>query len=236
MAESASIAEDLRVKLIAEPEVILEDRDLMRALIAANERAMGSNIVDLRGIAMERLEARLDRLEDTHRSVIAAAYENLAGTNQIHRAILKMLDPIEFEDFLANLGAEVGQILRVDSVRLVLESVQDSAEDAVVKKLGQVLCVTTPGFVEGYMRNGRAAPARTVVLRQTIPESEKIYGEAAGWIRSEAAMRLDLGEGRLPGMLVLGAEDPHQFRTNQGSDLLTFFAGVFERAMRRWLA
>ena len=236
MAESASIAEDLRVKLIAEPEVILEDRDLMRALIAANERAMGSNIVDLRGIAMERLEARLDRLEDTHRSVIAAAYENLAGTNQLHRAILKMLDPIEFEDFLANLGAEVGQILRVDSVRLVLESVQDSAEDAVVKKLGQVLCVTTPGFVEGYMRNGRAAPARTVVLRQTIPESEKIYGEAAGWIRSEAAMRLDLGEGRLPGMLVLGAEDPHQFRTNQGSDLLTFFAGVFERAMRRWLA
>ncbi len=34
----------------------------------------------------------------------------------------------------------------------------------------------------------------------------------------------------------LGAEDPHQFRANQGSDLLTFFGGVFERAMRRWLA
>ncbi len=236
MAESASLAEDLRDKLIAEPEVILEDRDLMRALIAANERTMGSNIVDLRGIAMERLEARLDRLEDTHRSVIAAAYENLAGTNQIHRAILKMLDPVEFEDFLTNLGAEVGQILRVDSVRLVLESLQGGEEEVAVKKLGQVLCVTTPGFIEDYLRNGRAAPARTVVLRQTIPDSEKIYGEAAAWIRSEAAMRLDLGEGRLPGMLVLGAEDPHQFRANQGSDLLTFFAGVFERAMRRWLA
>ena len=73
MADTASIAADLRDRLIAEPEVILEDRDLMRALIAANERAMGANIVDLRGIAMERLEARLDRLEDTHRSVIAAA-------------------------------------------------------------------------------------------------------------------------------------------------------------------
>ena len=73
MAETAIIADELRDKLLAEPEVILEDRDLMRALIAANERAMGANIVDLRGIAMERLEARLDRLEDTHRSVIAAA-------------------------------------------------------------------------------------------------------------------------------------------------------------------
>ena len=43
-------------------------------------------------------------------------------------------------------------------------------------------------------------------------------------------------KGRLPGMLVLGAEDPHQFKPNQGTDLLAFFGGVFERAMRRWLS
>ena len=78
MTDNAALAEGIRDTLISKPEVILEDRDLMKALIAANERAMGANIVDLRGIAMERLEARLDRLEDTHRSVIAAAYENLA--------------------------------------------------------------------------------------------------------------------------------------------------------------
>jgi hypothetical protein len=66
------IEQDIRDRLLAEPEKILDDQDVMRALIAANERAMGSNIVDLRGIAMERLESRLDRLEDTHRSVIAA--------------------------------------------------------------------------------------------------------------------------------------------------------------------
>ena len=56
------IEPDLRDRLLSEPELLLEDRDVMNALIAANERAMGSNIVDLRGIAMERLEARLDRL------------------------------------------------------------------------------------------------------------------------------------------------------------------------------
>jgi uncharacterized protein YigA (DUF484 family) len=49
-------------------------------------------------------------------------------------------------------------------------------------------------------------------------------------------MRLKFGAGRLPGMLVLGAEDPHQFSPHQGTDLLAFFAGVFERIMRRWLA
>ncbi|MEO9631201.1 MAG: DUF484 domain-containing protein, partial [Sulfitobacter sp.] len=103
MSSSPKIDDALREAIISAPDVILDDSDVMQALIAANEKAMGGNIVDLRGIAMERLETRLDRLEDTHRSVIAPAYENLAGTNQIHRAILQMLDPVEFETFLRNL-------------------------------------------------------------------------------------------------------------------------------------
>lgn len=234
MGETAPLAEELRETLISRPEAILEDRDLMKALISANERAMGTNIVDLRGIAMERLEARLDRLEDTHRSVIAAAYENLAGTNQVHRAILKMLDPVDFEDFLLNLGVEVSQILRVDSVKLVLETLQSTDDEIAVKKLGQVLSVTTEGFIDSYMSAGRAGAPRAVVLRQTIEPSAEIYGGTQ--IKSEAVMRLDLGPGRLPGMLLMGALDPYQFRPNQGTDLLGFFAGVFERAMRRWLA
>ncbi|MCT8160997.1 DUF484 family protein [Pseudoruegeria sp. SHC-113] len=235
MSSTAKIDHSLREQIINDPEVILEDQDLMRALVAANEKALGGNIVDLRGIAMERLEARLDRLEDTHRSVIAAAYENLAGTNQVHRAILRMLDPVTFEGFLKELDGDVAEILRVDCVRLVLETVQTD-DDPTIKKLGDVLSVADPGFVDAYLTAGRDAPVRQVTLRQAIPESDMIYGEAAEWIRSEACLKLDFGEGRLPGMLVMGSEDPHQFRANQGTDLLAFFAGTFERAMRRWLA
>ncbi len=231
------IEQDLRDRLLAEPELLLEDRDVMAALIAANERAMGANIVDLRGIAMERLENRLDRLEDTHRSVIAAAYENLAGTNQVHRAILQMLDPLEFEDFLKILATEVAGTLRVDCVRLVLESVQPEDSPALLRKLGDVLYVAEPGFIGDYLSGGRNIPLRPVVLRQVMPaEGAGIYGDRAAWVRSEALMRLDFGAGRLPGMLVLGAEDPHQFKPTHGTDLLAFFAGVFERTMRRWLS
>jgi len=235
MSSTQTMTDRLRERIIAEPDVILEDRDLMRALIAANERAMGGNIVDLRGIAMERLEARLTRLEDTHRSVIAAAYDNLAGTNQVHRAILRMLDPVEFEDFLRDLGGEVATILRVDAVRLVLESAQDG-DDPAVRRLGEVLSVAEPGFVARYLAQARPGPARQVTLRQLAEGDARIYGAAAGDIRSEACLMLDFGKGRLPGMLVMGAEDPHQFSPQQGTDLLAFFAGVFERAMRRWLS
>lgn len=235
MSSTALIEDTLRDQIISDPSVILEDRDVMQALIAANEKTMGGNIIDLRGIAMERLEARLDRLEDTHRSVIAAAYENLAGTNQVHRAVLKMLDPTEFEGFLKNLGAEVADTLRVDYVRLVLETKLEE-EDTATKHLGDVLSVAQAGFVDSYITQGRNLPVRQVTLRQVQPGPDSIYGEDAGYIHSEALLKLDFGEGRLPGMLIMGSEDPHQFSPNQGTDLLAFFAGVFERAMRRWLS
>ena len=184
---------------------------------------------------MDRLEARLARLEDTHRSVIAAAYENLSGTNQVHRAVLRMLDPVDFEDFLRDLGGEVASILRVDCVKLVLESVQ-SEDDPAVRRLGEVLSVAEPGFIEDYLTKERQGPARQVTLRQISEGDERVYGEDGEFMRSEACILLDFGKGRLPGMLALGAEDPHQFSPQQGTDLLTFFGGVFERAMRRWLS
>ena len=235
MSSSPKIDDTLREAIISQPNVILDDKDLMQALIATNERAMGGNIVDLRGIAMDRLESRLDRLENTHRSVIAAAYDNLAGTNQVHRAILRMMDQMEFEAFLRDLNGAVSEILRVDVTKLVLETVQADSE-TTVKRLGEALSVAEPGFIDNYLSNGRGGQVRKVTLRQVQNSSEMIYGENAEWIHSEACLKLDFGDGRLPGLLVMGAEDPHMFGPQQGTDLLAFFTGVFERAMRRWLS
>ena len=235
MSSDPLLNDDVRSKIMSDPEALLEDQDIMRALVAANEKTMGGNIVDLRGIAMERLESRLDRLEDTHRNVIAAAYDNLAGTNQIHRAILRMMDATKFESFLSDLRGDVADILRVESVRLVLESANSEADPSIAR-LRNVLSVAEPGFVDNYITMGRSAPARQVTLRQLRSQDSEMFGDKADYIRSEACLRLDLGAGRLPGMLVFGAEDPHQFTPQQGTDLLTFFAGIFERVMRRWLS
>lgn len=235
MTETAVQLDALRESILAQPDLVLEDPDVMRALVQANERALGSNIVDLRGIAMQRLEARLDRLEDTHRSVIAAAYENLAGTNQIHRAILRMLEPTDFPTFIRDLAGEVAEILRVEETRLVLEGTADG-RDPALRQLSDVLIVREPGFIDDYLTKGRDLPVRKVTLRQMREGDPGVYGDDAGWIRSEACLRLHLGPGRLPGLLCLGAEDPHLFSPAHGTDLLTFFTGALERAIRRWLA
>lgn len=231
MSEQAVIADDIRMRILQEPDVILEDPDVMRALIAANERAIGGNVVDLRGVAMDRLEARLQRLEETHRSVIAAAYENLAGMTQVHRAVLAFLEPLTFEGFLSCLETDVAQILRVGRVRLVLES--HEAEDPALEKVGGVLTVVRAGFVADYISQGRNL--NRVVLRRADGNARLVYGEDAGWAQSEACLYLDFGEGRLPGMLGFASDSPLQFTPNQGTDLLDFMGGVFERAMCRWL-
>lgn len=234
MANTPMMDNSVREKIMSEPELLLEDQDLMRVLVDANDQSMGSNIVDLRGIAMERLTARLDRLEDTHRSVIAAAYENLAGTNQVHRAVLRLLDATKFEDFLSDLKGDVADTLRVDAMRLILETSGDPAT-ASVPKMNDVLCIVGSGFCDQYVTQGRDIPVRPVTLRQTASENLEVYGSKAGYIRSEACLKLDFGEGRTSGLLVMGAEDPHQFTPQHGTDLLTFFGGVFERTMRQWL-
>ena len=112
----------LRDRILSDPDLILEDHELMRALLQADRSTKGRNVVDLRGVLVDRLEERLDRLEDTHREVLAAAYENVAGTNQVHRACLALLDQDDFGGFLHALTHEVAPILAVEVIRLGLEA------------------------------------------------------------------------------------------------------------------
>ena len=229
----------VRRAILRHPAAVLEDPAIMRALVDASDEERGPNIVDLRGIAMDRLEGRLNRLEDTHRTVIAAAYENLAGTQQIHRAALRLLEPVEFTGFLALLSTDLVDMLRVARIRLVLESAQED-DAAAYARLGDVLAVAEPGFIDDYLTLGQGGTPRRVTLRQVAAGGDGLYGGdghgGGGAIRSEACLRLDFGAGRYPGMLAIGSNDTDQFAANQGTDLLDFLAGVFERAMRRWLA
>jgi uncharacterized protein YigA (DUF484 family) len=237
MTEQAKPQDVVRDQILQDPNQVLEDHDIMRALISADEEARGKNVVDLRTIALERLEGRLDRLEDTHRHVIAAAYDNLASTNQIHRATLAILEPNAFAGFLDLLKGELAQILNVASTRLVLESpaATPEMEEQLQKEFGSGVCFCAPGAVAEYITRGRDATVRPVTLRAIQDADPILFGDAAYDVTSEALLRLDLGKGNLPAMLVLGSVSTEQFTPQKGADLLVFFASAFERVLRRWL-
>lgn len=235
MTTTKKIEDAVRHAIISQPDAILDDKDVMHALIAANEKIMGANIVDLRGITMDRLETRLDKLEETHRSVIAAAYENVAGTHQIHRAILQLLEAATFEDVLRQLNGDIAETLRVDVIRVVLET-DDTAAQPDALNTDNMLSFKPTGYIEAYLTRGRPGSGRPVTLRQVPQGDDELYGDQVSLAQSEACLKLDMGDGRKPGLLVLASQDPQMFGAQQGTDLLVFFAGVFERMMRRWLS
>lgn len=233
------IDHDLRERILTAPQSFLADPEIMRALIAANDDNLDENIIDLRSLAVERLSQRLGELENAHRNVIIAAHDNLAGTNRLHRAILQMLDAGSFEDLLTALEQEVGPTLRLDCLRLVLETDPNDAfkdEDlAALAKHDKVLILAEPGFIDKYIAAGRKTSLRKVTLRSAIAASSQLYQGQEISIGSEALLALNFGTGHPPGLLVMGATENSHFKPSQGTDLLEFFAQTFERVMLRWL-
>lgn len=234
---TAAAGGDLRARILRDPELVLNDPAVMRALVTRDGGAggHGGKVIDLRAVAMARLEARLDRLEAAHRTVIAAAYENLAGTQQIHRAALRLLDADSAEGFLDALGGEVAAILRLDAVRLVLEC--EEPIETHPRAGEAVLRLVPPGAV-AWRLGSHSGPGARVTLRRGA--SVLALGGApeetpSGPVASEAWLGLDLGPGRLPALLALGSCDADEFAPGQGTELLEFLAGVCERALRRWL-
>ncbi len=223
---------ELRARLLADPSLILDDRDLMKALAVARETAAGDNVVDIRGRAMEALETRLDRLEAAHESVISAAYANQTGMNTIHRAVVSLLEPVDFAGFLENLESGVAPLLRVESLHLLMET---GAEE-VVPELEGPLRMVPEGTIARLLAGGRRSlRGEEIVLRRAIPDTRPYHGTPRAPIKSEALLPLDLGPGRWPALLLLGSTEGARFQPADGTDLLRFLSQVFRLVLIGWL-
>lgn len=229
-----NLTDTLRDAIRNDPALVLEDMDVMRALMHAHDATLGENIIDMRGLAMNRLEQRLGRLEDTHRTVISAAYENLAGTEQIHRAVLRLMETeLTFEAVLHALGEDIKNILRLASVRLVLET--QTAAPTPVPDLAH-LSLIGKGQIDHYINPLSSLPPQRATMRAVDRSDPLIYGQSAPHIRSEACLTLNLGTGRLPAMIVMGSASSDTFQPIKGSRLLEFFADVLERQLHHILS
>ncbi len=221
----------LRARILADPALVLDDGAVMAALIEA-AGGHARNVVDLRGALVRRLETRLQKLEAVHRTVIAAAYENLAGAAQVHRVALSLLEAQDASGFARALLVEAPEVLAVDDARLALEP--GAALDGLDEGLAARVVALPEGGVDAYLALSDGPGRDGVWLRPTPPEAELVHGEDAGRIGSEALIPLDLGAAR--GLLVYGAEDAARFAPEHGADFVAFLGGVVERALRRWLA
>ena len=224
---TAVLDEATRKKLLADPGVILDDRDLMRALVATKEAQTGDNVIDIRGRAMEALESRLERLENTHETVIAAAYDNQSGTAVIHRAVIALLEPADFEGMAEILQSDIAPVMRIETLRLLMETTGTPAN------LPEDVMVLPDGTISRLISAGRRAPrGDDIILRAAVPLTRPLHGRS---VASEALLPLDLGPGLPRAMFLMGSADINRFTPAQGTDLLRFFGQVARLILLRAL-
>lgn len=122
--ERAADLGPLRARILAAPETVLEDPEIMAALLRRADPAGapgdGRKVVDLRSALIERLEGRLDRLRRAHRDVVEAALDNLNGVEQAHQAVLALLEQDVEETLAARIRGRLPALLRLDEARLCL--------------------------------------------------------------------------------------------------------------------
>lgn len=214
----------MRQRILDDPQSILGDPALMDALLRAEKSVQGRNVVDLRGVMLDRMENRIGHLETMRRDVMAAAYENISGTRQVHRAVRAIVGAPNFEALLEVLAEDVADILAVDGLYLCVEG---GAMMGGADPTG-VLVSLNPGEIAAYCRMRGGAQ---VALRQLKRAPERIYGGLAPEIRSEAVISLAPA---LPVMLVMGSVEAGRFMPDQGTDLLEFFGDVTAATLTRF--
>ena len=226
----------LREEILAKANEILNDETLLRALIGARDKNLGSKIVDLRSVAMQKMDGELKKLKRSNQQVIATAYENLVGMKQVHQVVLKSLEQNNFDEFITNLDTEACNILRVDCIKIGLEthsSLQNN--DKYELKLSKLLDLYPINFVDRYISQGKNNSPDDVVLRPTPKGSEQLYGKLSKNLKSEGCIKLTIGNRKIVGILALASKERKKFTTEQGVELLKFMGSVFERRISHWL-
>ena len=227
--------ETVRAELLADPSIILNDQELMDSLLAATDIKLGTNVVDLRHVAMNRLSDKLGELEGTHQSVVAAAYQNLLGTKQIHQAVIQLLGKKSLDEFVISLKSELLKILSVDCIFILLEKPDGSVDPLIQTDYGPNIQTVMPGFVYTYITQGGLTELSKVKLRKATSVTNQLFEDASVKIESEACVQLNLDENQIIGMITFGSSDTDFFEPGQGTDLLKFFASACEKMLERWI-
>jgi uncharacterized protein YigA (DUF484 family) len=206
------------------PDFLVQNPDLMPVLTPP-ALARGRGVVDFQAFMVERLRSELARAGDQQRSLIATSRANLAHQTRIHAAILLLLDAGSFEHLIETITTELAVRLGLDVACLVVES--NGAEMPHVHRSG--VRVVEPGTV------GRRLGRHAVRLRGDTEGDAAIFGAAAGLVRSEALVRIQVSSETPVGLIAFGSREPDMFHPGQGTELVVFLSKVIERCIRAWL-
>ncbi|MGQ9366902.1 DUF484 family protein [Azospirillum sp. ST 5-10] len=217
-------AEDVSAYLREHPDFLVQHADLVHHLTPPS-LDRGRGVVDLQAFMVDRLRGEVRRLKDQQRELVVTTRANLNSQNRIHAAVLFLLDAQSLEHLVQTITTDLAVLLDLDVACLVVES--NGQDLPHVHRSG--VRVVEPGTVDRWLG------ARDVALHADVRGAEEIFGPAAGLVRSQALIRLQVSHETPEGILAFGSREPDMFHDGQATELVGFLARVVERVIRSWL-
>ena len=189
------------------PEFLLRHPELLDMQVAPG-RGKGDGVADLQQYMVERLRRDIARLKADQDDLLANSRDNLSTQDRIHKAVLALLGAQTLEHFVEIIATDLAVLLDVDAVVLCIEVVDGKA--AKLRLDGVQLLA--PGTVDRVLGADRAA-----LLRDDTTGDAEIFDSGAGLVRSDALIRLRIGDMAPPGLIAFGTRHPGYFDSGQGT-------------------
>jgi uncharacterized protein YigA (DUF484 family) len=207
------------------PDFLAEHPELIATLTPPAMRR-GESVVDMQHFMLQRLRSDIGRLKTQQRALIVTSRSNLTSQGRIHAAVLAIIGASSFEQLLQIVTTDLAVLLDVDVVTIGVESAASRQPRLPLHGI-QIL---PTGTVEALLGSERNA-----LLSADVPGDPILFGSAAGLVRSQALLRLDVSEHAPIGLLCIGTRRPDKFHPGQGTELLAFLARVTELTIAAWL-
>jgi hypothetical protein len=207
------------------PDFLARHPELLDVQVSPR-RHKGDGVVDLQQFMMERMKTDVARLRADQDEIIANSRDNLNTTERIHNAVIALLEAETFEQFIEIVTGDLAFLLEVDVVSLCIELTDVTSrrpKHAGIQFLDR-------GAVDRLMGRNRK-----VWLRDEIEGDAEIYGGAAGLVRSDALLRVNVSKVAPAGLIAFGTRHPGYFHTGQGTELMSFLGRIIEFGVRSWL-
>jgi len=154
----------------------------------------------------------------------------MSTLHQVHEAVLLLLRAGSFDQFLEITTFDLPALFNVDTVKFCIES--DAAE-FYAGKFEEEDTASGIGFLEVGTVDKIMGKDKSIVLisdtgKQFLYGFEQIFSDCSGIIESAAILRMSLPSSQRPCLLAFGVRIPGHFYDGQGTEMLSFFAQVFE--------
>jgi uncharacterized protein YigA (DUF484 family) len=145
--EAPMNAEDDIIEYLRKNPKFLQQNPEAMDLLVPPKTDSGKGIADFQNYMIQRLKADKEQVITTTRELVENSRANMNNQQRVHKAVLRLLEANNFEDFIQSITMDLATILDVDIAVFIVES--NGGEIPHIHTSG--IRIIPPGTVDKWM-------------------------------------------------------------------------------------